>query len=242
MSMPFPRALGCAAVLLFPLAACGAPADPFPPPGLYRVESDGSMTMRGGTIRSATDAATASGVVETHSPGRPSTRQTVAGEGPKNICMPARAANGGLPLPASSCRGGAPVVGPNGVTYSAACGFADITTLVRKLDSKTWEYKVTSVEHLGAAGAGALPDFSMQRKMFEQSARSAPTAAERADAASVLANWAEYEAEARANAAEAGNLPQQGRARQEERKSTLVTRLTRIADTCPSAGARPAGR
>ncbi len=30
----------------------------------------------------------------------------------------------------------------------------DTTTVVRKIDSKTWEYKVTSVERLGAEDLG----------------------------------------------------------------------------------------
>lgn len=237
-SKSFPRALGCAAVLLFPLAAFGAPADPFPPPGLYRVDSDATMTVNGNRIRVASDAASGAGVVETHGAGKAPTRQLVAGEGAKNICMPARAANGGLPLPGSNCRSGPAETGPGGTTFTAACGFMDVTTVVRKLDAKTWEYRVSSVEHLGA-GVAAMPDLSMQKKMFEQSAKNAPTAAERADAASVLANWAEYEAGARDTANEAGSLPQPARG---ERKSTLVTRLTRIADTCGATPAKPVPR
>jgi hypothetical protein len=235
--MSFPRALGCAAVLLFPLAACSAPADPFPTPGLYRVDSDGSMKYDKGSVRIAGNGADGAGVIEGQAVDKALDRRVVPASGPVTICMPARPVNGGLPLPNSGCRAGAPVVGPQGATYTAACGFMDLTTVVRKLDAKTWEYKVTSVERLGAAGLARLPDFAAQRKMFEQSAKNAPTAEERADAASVLSNWAEYVAEARASAAEAADLPQQDRIPQ-ERRSTLVTRLTRIADSCSAQSAR----
>lgn len=227
-SKSFWRTLACAGVALFPIAAASAPADPFPPPGLYRVDSDGAMNMSGTTARIAGNGATGAGVIEGRTGNQAVQRRVTPATGQVTMCMPARPVNGGLPLPNSSCRAGAPVSGPDSTTFTAACGFLNTTTVVRKLNPKTWEYRTTSVEKLGGA---ALPDFAMQRRMFEQSARNAPTAEERADAAGVLANWAQYVAEARENAAEEANLSPSGRT-QAERRSTLVTRLTRIGETC----------
>lgn len=232
--MAMPRALGCAAFMLFPLAAASAPADPFPTPGLYRVETDATTKYHDGTGRAAALGATGGAVVEGQGAGRAPTRRVLPGAAPATICMAARPVNGGLPLPRSSCRGAPPVVGPNGTTFTAACGFMDTTTVVRKIDARTWEYKVTSVERLGAENLGGMPDFAVQKRMFEQTARNGSTAEERADAAGVLADWPAYEAEARASAAPGA----QSSRNTEIRKTTMVTRLTRIAETCRTPAAR----
>lgn len=232
-----PRALGCAAFMLFPLAASSAPADPFPTPGLYRVETDATSKYHDGTGRAASLGATGGAVVEGQGAGRAPTRRVLPGAAPATICMAARPVNGGLPLPRSSCRGSPPVVGPSGTTFTAVCGFMDTTTVVRKIDGKTWEYKVTSVERLGAGDLGGMPDFAMQKRMFEQTARNGSTPEERADAASVLADWPAYEAEARASAAQGAQGAQSSR-NTEIRKTTMVTRLTHIAETCRTPAAR----
>lgn len=239
--LPYPHFLAYAAVLLFPLSAIGAAADPFPTPGLYRVDTDAMSAYDKGSVRITGSGVDGAGMLEGRSGNKTPDRRVIPPSGPVTMCMPPRPANGGLPLPDSSCKGGPPITGPNGTTFTAACGFMDLSTVVRRLDGKTWEYRVTSVERLGGDSQGKLSDFALQRKMFEQSAKNSPSAEERADAAGVLANWGDYVAEARAMAAEAGNLPQQDRA-QQERRSTLVTRLTRIADSCSAAPARPPAR
>jgi hypothetical protein len=185
--LSIPRASVCAAAVLFPLLAFSASPDPFPTPGLYRISSDATVNYKGGTGHLKQDDSGA--VLSTQGFGQGPQTRAFAGSGPNAFCMPARAANGGLPLPNSSCRGGPGVVGPNGTTFTASCGFVDMTTLVRRIDDKTFEYKVTSVEHSGSA-AGNMPDFALQRKMFESEAQNGATAEERAEAAETLKNWA----------------------------------------------------
>ncbi len=102
-----------------------------------------------------------------------------------------------------------------------------MTTVVTKLDARTWQYRSTTVEQLGGA-PGALPDFAMQRKMFAQSAKNGATPEDRADAAAMLAHWDDYVADARGAASEAAQAPR----RVEQRSATSVTRFTRIADNC----------
>jgi hypothetical protein len=137
-----------AAVLMLQLAAASAAAaapvaDNLPTPGLYRVDSDGTSTNRDGTtVQQKNDGATGGSSLRAQAPGGVVFNRGFPGDGPKQICIGARAANGGVPLPAmlasQGCKGSPPVTGPNGTTYSSRCDAADTTTVVRKVDAKTW--------------------------------------------------------------------------------------------------------
>jgi hypothetical protein len=223
--------------LLAPGVSHAAPADPFPPPGLYRLDHDSTVQQRGSTVHSVASGVEGSGFIEQRSLKDPSVRQTLAPGAPVTICMPARAPNT-TPLPRSGCKAlGKMVSAANGTSFGMQCGGVRLTTVITRLDAKTWQYKTTSVEELGGAGA-ALPDFATQRKMFEQTAKNGVTPEERADAASVLKNWNEYVAEARSAASEEEDTPR----RSEQRSATSVTRYTRIADSCNAVPAKPAPR
>jgi hypothetical protein len=215
-------------------AAAAAPvADDLPTPGLYRVDSDGTSIYRDGTtVQQKNDGATGGGSLRAQAPGGVVFNRGFTGDGPKQICIGARAANGGLPLPAmlasQGCKGSPPVTGPNGTTYSSRCDAADITTVVRKVDAKTWEMKVAINEHFGAKG---MVDFDQQRKMFETSAKNATTPEDRADAEYTLSHWEEFKADLRESAAETGAAGAPGASK---RTSTMVSRWTRIGDSCKS--------
>jgi hypothetical protein len=227
-----------AAVLMLQWAAASAAAaapvaDDLPTPGLYRVDSDGTSIYRDGTtVQQKNDGATGGGSLRAQAPGGVVFNRGFTGDGPKQICIGARAANGGLPLPAmlasQGCKGSPPVTGPNGTTYSSRCDAADITTVVRKVDAKTWEMKVAINEHFGAKG---MVDFDQQRKMFETSAKNATTPEDRADAEYTLSHWEEFKADLRESAAETGAAGAPGASK---RTSAMVSRWTRIGDSCKS--------
>ncbi|HEY0061198.1 MAG TPA: hypothetical protein VGC21_03690 [Telluria sp.] len=228
-----------AACLLLPEApsALGAPADPFPPPGLYRLDGDATLSQGDISAQLRTRGADGSGTLEGRRGQGRAQQHTLPASAPVTFCMPARAPNGGMPLPASSCRAlGKPVVDAQGTTFATHCDFADLSTTVTRLDAKTWQYRTVSVERLGSS---QLPDFATQRKMFEQTAKHGATPEERADAAGVLKDWDNYVAEARAAAAEQGAAPGPAAPGPAAlRRITSVTRFTRIADSCGASAPR----
>lgn len=220
-------------------------ADPFPPPGLYRIDTDAQIRSQGTVQRITQQGTSGRATVNSQAPGRADDIRNAQGESPKNFCMGPRSANGGLLPPASSCRGAKLANSANGATYTMQCGFADITTVVRKLNATTWEYRVSTVEHQGGGEIPGLPSFAQQKAMFAVTAKNGATAEDRAQAQYNLSHWDEYVAKARAEAAEmakedAALGESAGASATLARTSTSIHRLVRIGDTCtPTKGALP---
>lgn len=251
-SLSLQRILAGVALVASPVCALGAPVASgdgiFPPPGLYRVDTEGSMQRNRGELPAimqhmAQDGASGNARVAGGRANGAQTTRNYPGQGPVNYCMPARPAGGAMPV-ATGCTSGAPVTAPGSISYAATCGGLKMQTTIRKVDDKTWEYKVVSTES-GAAVTGQ-PDYAGARGVLAAQAKNGATAAERAKAAGLLAQMDEYEKEMKGAAAElaqaraemggqAGAMPV-GSAGAQSRERTSIHRLTRIAATCTSAG------
>lgn len=205
-------------------------ADNVPPPGLYRVDSNGTTRDRDGSVQRQHSGIDGTGVIRAQGPHQPGRTIALGADGPKSICLGERSANG-LPLPPmpaqAKCTNTPAVEGPDGVSSSARCSFADIVTVIRKLDAKTWEMKADIKMHTGAGGAGML-DFDAQRKRYEAIAKTSTNPDSRANAEAVLKNWEQYKAnltKSATSAAGSGAIAS---------TTTVVSRLTRIGDSCKS--------
>jgi len=234
---PLPAAmLAAAAAALLPLASADAVAATptaalanMPPPGLYRINSDANVKHRdGATFQQKNDSTAGTASARLQKPG--AAPISVSGAGTAQICIGATGA--GLTPPADQgCKSSGPVHAANSTTFSSQCGFADTTVVVRKLDPKTWEMKTSIVERMGQMG---MPDFAQQRKMLEISLKNAASAEERSDIQHTLDHWEDYKADMRQMVAETKGAGAPGA---DTRSSTIVTRLTRIGDTCKAAAA-----
>jgi hypothetical protein len=235
-----------AAAVLSPHTPASAGTHTMPTPGLYQIHTLTDQKYDGLQLKTTPSANGAVAVVDIKVKDG-AERRVYKGKAAEPLCIAPNTRNPGFKPPAGSCTGAPAVTGPNGIAFSLACGTVDMNTVVRQLDAKTWEYNVTTVEYEGAAGMAGMPDFATQKKMFEVTAKHGATPEERADAVKTLANWPAYEAETRASMAEmakeegaAGNRPA---ARKVLRKTTAVSRWTKIAPTCTAvASAAPAAR
>ena len=233
------------AVALLPLASAGAAAATptaalvnMPPPGLYRIDSDASVKQRDGVTFQQKNDSTA-GTASARLQKQGAAPISVSGAATAQICIGASGA--GMTPPADqSCKRSGPVHTPNSTTFKSQCGVADTTVVVRKLDAKTWEMKTSIAEHMGQMGQMAqigMPDFAQQRKMLEISLKNAASAEERADIQHTLDHWEDYKADMRQMAADSKQAGASGAPGADTRSSTIVTRLTRIGDTCKAAAA-----
>ena len=241
-------ALGAVMLPLFAAAAPPAPANVFPPPGLYRIDTDSDLKIGNalGQVMSnrITQDSKSTTVQGKRADGSSAAAQSVAGA-PNTTCIKPSAPNRTLP-PTAGCKGAPGVAGPGSMTFNQTCGGVQLSTVVRKLDDKTWEYRTRSVERGPAAVAGGQPNYAAMRVMLEQQAKSG-TPAERAQATKMLAQLGPYEAQMKQNAALLAAGPQAAahvdEARRDgvatgsdagapARETTTVQRLTRIADSC----------
>jgi len=218
------------AAACFAIASTALAADKLPPPGLYKVDTDGTTVHRDGASVSLQQKADGSAVSRMQAPGKAPVTRTMAGEPAKQLCLGAPAAGGASPLAGlvgkSNCKALNP---PAGATFAASCDMADFAATVRQLDPKTWEIKVKLDEHLGGKG---MLDFEQQRKMWQITLKNATTPEEKADAEYTLSHWEEYKEDMRQAAAESGAAGAPGAS---TRSTTMTSRLTRVADTCTVA-------
>lgn len=224
------------------LAANAALISAYPPPGLYR--GDTQATRRSiqairrpscsNMCRKAPAAVSGSrgGRV-----GEAPVTTNYAGQAPATVCMKPLPATGTMPA-APNCTASTPVVKPGSVQYAADCGGVKLNIAIRKIDAKTWEFNTHSI-FTGAPMTGQQ-DLAGMRKVLAIQAKTGATAQERSDAAALLAQMGAYEAEMKKNAAdlkaahaemaaEQGGAAAPGRPAMEQ---TVLQRYTRIADTC----------
>lgn len=249
-----PRFFAGAALLAIPAAGMAADAvraSAYPPPGLYRVDTEGSLQRNRGDLpailqQSRQDGATGSAELTSSRAGEASTTQNAPGQGPVTYCMPALPAAGTMPV-AKGCRASAPVSSPGSVNYISLCGGVKMNTTIRKIDDKTWEYKVVSTESGGPMTG--QQNFAGTRAVLAAQEKNGATAEERAHAAGLLAQMGTYEAEMKSKAAElaqaraqmasgGGGVTAAAAAGGQTKERTSVHRLTRIGATC-SAPAAP---
>ena len=231
------------------IAADAATMRLYPTPGLYRVDIQGNLQWNQGNSPAITQQTIqdgASGTVQLKSgrAGQAPVTTNYGGQGPAHVCIKPLLPSGAVP-PTTNCKTSAPVAGPGSLGYTSVCGGMTLNTTIKKIDAKTWEYKLVTVD-TGAPMTG-LPDFAGTRAVLAAQAKNAATPAERAEAAKALSQMGAYEAEMKKNAADlakahAGLAAEQGAgaaaAGKETMKRTIVQRLTRIADSCGATAAR----
>lgn len=245
-----PRAacLPIAAALFAATAHAAAPE--LPPPGLYRIDSEGQARHGMGPHEARISVRTggASGDETTRSvvAGQDSGSRTTRGSGPLTHCVKA-----GPPVvpPAFAkglCKTQSTSRSADGMVQVASCPTGALTLRIRRLDDRTWEY-VTETD----MSSGTTPNLGGTRTMLEMAARGAGTAEERARAAKALAELPRMEAALNRDRAGAETALQQALAdAKTPQEAALVrqamarihgrvpiktrerTTLTRIADHC----------
>jgi len=214
----------------------------YPPPGLYRIDIQSNLTQHQGAAPAITQQYTqqgASGSVQIKSgqAGQAPVTTSLPGQRPATMCMKPLPATGAMPA-GTNCKAGVPVAGPGSMRYTSVCGGMKLDITIRKVDAKTWEYKLITVDN-GAPMTGQQ-DFAGMRRMLAEQAKTAATPKERAEAAASLAQMGAYETEMKKNAAElaaaqATMAKEQGSGAgvgNHGSERTVIQRLTRIADKC----------
>lgn len=173
------------AALLLSVAMTAQAADiyvNFPPPGLYRIDTDATMNwpIHGAGMRQSEDGATGDVVKRSYADGHASVDQHFQGKGPITLCRPPRVAVTELPV---ACREHSVTRIKDGLVLKGICPSGTTTLTIHKLDANTWDY--VSVTSLVQSPTG--PDLTGIRRILEQTAKSAPTAEERAKAEKQLA-------------------------------------------------------
>ncbi len=259
MNAPLSHALALAALaapLAAPLAAGAATmADFTPPPGLYRVEVDGTILGQdhaSAVARQTTDASGDTVARQFGRNGQVAKTITEKGNGPLTQCIkPVSNAQAMASLAAMAGAGACVASGPgvieNGslVTHQK-CPFGDFTYTVTRVDKVTWEFRTQAlVRPAAATGAGMMANAAFMKTMLLNAQKNAPTAKERQEATQALADFEKNKAEMAGQAAQMDAMqPELDKMRAEAgiasphgggMASTGVTRLTRIADSCAAA-------
>ena len=181
------RQARCAATLLGCIAMpvvihASETDDGMPPPGLYRIDIDGTMTSTlpgnaGFQIRS--DGRTGDEVARPHANGQTGGDIVSKGNGPHTQCVGPRAASALPELPGCQSQPGTRT--KDGWVMKSRCASVESTLVIRKIDAVTWEYVTSTTLFQPNAG-----DMSGVRFILEQQARNATTAEEREKAAKAL--------------------------------------------------------
>lgn len=228
-----------------------------PPPGLYRVEDDATMThlSNGMSVR---DQSNQSGTLATyHSPDGHTAQQQI-NHPQATICVPLRKANAPL-LPiamgTAACKTLSTTVSGDTLSHEAQCAIGRTAFTITRLGNDQWEY--TDDNEWGAGGMARNNPAAM-RPMVEQMARNAPTEADRTKARQLLAQLPQLQAQsdqqmvaALAGARQAlkeARTPEEVAAMRKvvqmlenqdslpaQNKSSGKSRWTRIADSCGAA-------
>jgi hypothetical protein len=244
-------ALTSLALMMAALAA--SPADFVPPPGLYRVETDGIIKGRDQVSTAMRQSTEANGdtVARTFMPnGQVGVTVSEQGNGARTQCIKPVSERQALAALAAIAGGGACVASAPGVVENGSlvtrqtCPFGEFTHTVTRLDKLTWEFRVDAMLRPVASGAGMLANAAMMKKMLESAKSGAATPGERAQAAAALAELERNRGELAQQAAQLDAMqPEIARMQAEARQQGMpvgaggmasqgVMRLTRIADSC----------
>ena len=253
-SFRFPRAFGaCAlALLLLDSASATAISDAMPTPGLYRIDTDGTIKAHpygGAPLRNRieTDGKTGNTTATVSGPGQnPITRQ-YAGTGEQTYCMKSLAV---VAPPTAGCVSPPGKITKDGMVMENKCGYLDATTTIRKIDDKTWEYTTKTVMRNQNQAQAMQDNAAGMRMMMENMAKNAATPEDREKARQALAQLPAMTAQLKQQQAQVDAMQPQidaHRAEAESRGMVMpadnrtreiigVQRWTRIADHCDAKG------
>lgn len=183
LARPVATLLGCCIAMPVVVHASGID-DGMPPPGLYRIDIDGTVALNvpgtaGAQIRERSDGRTGDEVHRSYANGHTSGDIVYKGNGPHTQCIGPRVASAPPELPGCVSQPGTRT--KDGWVIKSKCASVASTLVIRKIDAATWEYVTSTTLFQPNAG-----DMSGLRFLMEQQARNAPTAKEREAAAKAL--------------------------------------------------------
>jgi hypothetical protein len=239
-----PRYTRAAGLLLLLTGAAQAASvnEAMPTPGLYQIDTDGTIstpTLRQGDItrRMQTDGDTGASTATTTVPGQPVSTQHYAAGKPQTFCMKPMTAV--VPPPVAGCVSAPGKLIDGAVVMENHCGYLDATTTIRKLDDKTWEYTTKTVQHRQDQARAVQDNAAGMRMMLENMAKNAATAEEREQARKGLAQLPAMTAALNQSAARTppsmalpGGIDPARAGARGVMESTSVQRWTRISQQC----------
>lgn len=223
--------------LMLAASCASAVAASTPPPGLYRIDMDSTMSMAGHPTQTRMRTQGSSGDTEARwSKGKETVARQFKGDQPVTVCIKPDA---GTPLPPEAtmgCTAQSTSKTADGFVATSSCPMGKITIAVRQLDKERWEY-LTDVAMVQGPVTGA-PD-GMAR-VLEHQVKHGATAAERAEAQQQLKEWKQARQQGDAARAEAlAELQQQlAAATDPEEKAALQQALSGMAPGAPVMNAR----
>jgi hypothetical protein len=248
---PLSRVLALAALAAQATAGAATVADIVPPPGLYRVEVDGTIMAPDHGKAAMRQTTGASGDTVARQFGRNGeVVGTISekGRGPLTQCIkPVGQAQALASLAAMRGAGACVAAGPGVIENGSLvtrqkCPFGEFTYTLTKVDKVTWEYRTEAMVRPVASGGAMMANMKFMRTMLENAKKNAASAKEREEAAAALAELDNNKDEMAKQAAEMDAMqPEIDKMRAEAgavagggqgMASVGVTRLTRIADTC----------
>lgn len=224
------------------LSFSAAPASGFPTPGLYQMSESRSTRDRfkdGLLVRSwqsHVEGATGGESIRHSGGGKAPVSQHFSGQGPVTTCIPKESSDPVPFLSEDGCTSKNAVTTAAGTTFRLSCPNLQLEVIVRRMDSNTWEYELSTTSGPGPHASSN----SAAEKIMEHAARKAATASERKEAADALRMLRQARAE---EAREAAKAPPVDNSFPDEVNDTVdktrsIWRLTRIADKCPAASNR----
>lgn len=183
-------ALGALILTMAAQAATGAPAGDvaqlMPPPGLYRIDSEGQFGWQqapGITVQQKVDGASGT-TVDRRSAGGAVSERVYQGSGAVTHCVKFSNKQA-VALPAAlggACKLQSTSVGKDSVVHQASCPDGQTSVTVKRIDADTWEYQ-TSLQVNGSAAPSLA---AAVKPVLEHKAVHGATQAERDQAAQQL--------------------------------------------------------
>lgn len=172
-----------------------------PPPGLYRIDSDGTMRMPddGATIRQQNNGASGDVRVTATQDGKVQQRD-YKGAGGQTYCMPPRSGKVELPpgMASAACKNISESVTATTIVTESQCSIGKLKITMRKLGGDKWEMLHEADTKTSPGGS----NMNAMRPMLENAAKNAPTAEQRAQAKQLLADLPKQQAAMEAQLAE----------------------------------------
>lgn len=223
--------------LMLAASCAGAFAAGTPPPGLYRIDMDSTMSTAGNPTetRMVTQGANGDTAAQWRKGAETVARQ-YKGDKPVTVCIKP---NAGTPLPPEAtmgCTAQSTSKTADGLVATSSCPMGKITIAARQLDKERWEY-LTDVAMVQGPVTGG-PD-GMAR-VLEHQVKHGASAAERAQAQQQLKEWKEARKEGDdARAAALAELQQElAAATDPGEKAALQQTLSGMAPGAPLMNAR----
>ena len=225
-------------------------SDTLPPPGLYRIDTDGTVrSMHGGQVVTSQRMQTAGAGGATNTrvtvPGQPAITRKYPGQTDQTVCVKPAAPT--LPPPLAGCVSAPARLTDTGVVMDNKCGYLNAVTTIRKLDDKTWEYTTRTLQYARNRAQAMADSTAGLRAMAENVAKYGKTVEEREKARQFLDNLPGFAAataksqeksktlQSQLDRAQAEGAAKSGLAASADApisEATIVQHWTRIADAC----------